>query len=510
MARLVWASERLAAALEVNSRLRAVVESKDTLLTERQARHEAELASRDRQIQELADRVTRLERQIGRDSSNSSKPPSSDSAFERGKRAERGKDRSLRKKSGLRPGKQPGTGSTTLRLVDDPDEAFDCPPSVCGCCGGDLADAPVTGRRRCQVTEISPPPPPRVTEYRVQVKECGVCGTTTVGVPPVFAKARASYGPDTHAQACNLVVGHFLPIGRAVAVLRQVGGITVSTGWMAGVRGKAAARLEPFMDHVRTLLPQVGVLHADETPAHACGRLEYVHVVCTRYLTHLHTGGRSAADIDAGKVLPGYTGTIMRDGYVGYGHLITALHAWCGAHTLRDLKGVYDFDAKQVWATDMATLLVQINDAARAARAGGVSALPPAELDAFRTRYHELIAEGQRYNRYRRHQAATDAKRLLRRFTRHEDMILRFMTDLTVEFTNNVAERDARPVKVQQRASGGCWRTLQGLADFAVVQSYLSTAGKWGIDKLQALRQLFTTGPWLPPAATPDITSAAA
>jgi transposase len=477
-ARLTSVLERLATASEVNARLRAVVVSKDTLLSQLQARHEAELALRDRQIRELADRIAQLERQAGRDSSNSSKPPGSDSAFKRGKR---GKDRSLRAKSGLTPGKQPGTGSATLRLVDDPDETFYCPPPVCGCCGKDLADAPVTGQQRRQVTEIAPPAPPRVTEYRVQAKECGICGTTTVGVPPAFARARASYGPDTHAQACNLVAGHFLPVGRAVAVLRQAGGIIVSTGWMAGVRGKAAARLEPFMDHVRLLLRQAGVLHADETPAHAGGRLEYVHVVCTKYLTHLHTGGRSAADIDAGKVLPGYTGTIMRDGYAGYGHLITALHAWCGAHTLRDLKGVYDFDAKQVWATSMATLLVQINDAARAARAGGASALPSAELDAFRARYHELIAEGQRYNRYRRHQAATDAKRLLRRFTQHEDMILRFMTDLTLEFTNNVAEGDARPVKVQQRASGGCWRTLQGLADFAIVQSYLSTAGKWWV-----------------------------
>lgn len=506
-ARLTSALERLAAASQVNARLRAVVEAKDTLLSEQQARHEAELAVRDRQIQELADRVAQLERQVGRDSSNSSRPPSSDSAFERGKR---GKDRSLRKKSGLKPGKQPGTGSATLRLADDPDETFYCPPPVCGCCGGDLADAPVTGQQRRQVTEISPPPPPRVTEYRVQAKECGTCGATTEGVPPAFAKARASYGPDTHAQGCNLVVGHFLPVARAVAVLRQIGGIIVSTGWMAGVRGKAAARLEPFMDHVRVLLRQAGVLHADETPAHAGGQLEYVHVVCTKYLTHLHTGGRSAADIDAGKVLPGYTGTIMRDGYAGYSHLIQALHAWCGAHTLRDLKGVYDFDAKQVWATGMATLLVQINDAARAARAAGATSLDPGDLDAFRARYHELIAEGQRYNRYRRHQAALDAKRLLRRFEQHEEMILRFMTDLAVEFTNNVAEGDARPVKVQQRASGGCWRTLQGLADFAVVQSYLSTAGKWGIDKLQALQQLFTTGPWLPPSATPDITPAAA
>ena len=82
-------------------------------------------------------------------------------------------------------------------------------------------------------------------------------------------------------------------------------------------------------------------------------------------------------------------------------------------------------------------------------------------------------------------------------------MILRFATDLAVGFTSNQAERDVRPVKVQQRTSGGCWRTLEGLADFAIVQSYLSTAAKWGLTKLDALRQLFTTGPWLPSATAP-------
>ena len=76
-------------------------------------------------------------------------------------------------------------------------------------------------------------------------------------------------------------------------------------------------------------------------------------------------------------------------------------------------------------------------------------------------------------------------------------MILRFATDLAVPFTNNEAERAVRPVKVQQRTSGGCWHTLQGLIDFAIVQSYLDTATKWGIDKLHGLQHLFTTGPWL-------------
>ena len=52
-------------------------------------------------------------------------------------------------------------------------------------------------------------------------------------------------------------------------------------------------------------------------------------------------------------------------------------------------------------------------------------------------------------------------------------------------------------------ASGGCWRTIDGLADFAVVQSYLSTAAKWGLSKLGALRDLFTGRAWIPPGVEP-------
>lgn len=67
-----------------------------------------------------------------------------------------------------------------------------------------------------------------------------------------------------------------------------------------------------------------------------------------------------------------------------------------------------------------------------------------------------------------------------------------------------MAERDVRPVKIQQRTSGGCWRTLEGLTEFAVVHSYLATATKWGKDKYQALIELFTTGAWLPPDLAPS------
>jgi transposase len=454
------------------------------------------------QVERLTGRVEELERQAGKDSATSSRPPSSDSPYRK-----KGGDRSLRERGKRRPGKQPGEPGSTMCLVDDPDESIDCPPAVCCGCGVDLASAPVTAQRRHQVTDIEPAPAPKVTEYVAQAKECAGCGAVSVGELPAHVRARASYGPETCAQAANLVSGHHIPVCRATLVLCQLAGVAVSTGWMAGIRGRAAALVEAsgFTARVRELLKTAPAVHADETPARAAGGTQYVHLACTRYLTCMHTGDRSAEAIDAGQVLPGYEGVIVRDGYAGYGHLTSALHAWCGVHLLRDLKGVHDFEpAQQQWASGMAGLLIEARDAAAAARAAGQSALDAAVLEDLVIRYRALAAAGLATNLYRRSATARDARRLARRFRACEDLILRFATrpDLDI-FSNNEAERTIRPVKVQQRGSGGCWRTLQGLAEFALVQSYLSTAAKWGISKLDALRDLFSGNAWLPPGLEP-------
>jgi transposase len=462
------------------------------------------LAEAYRLIGRLQARVEELERQVWRDSSTSSKPPSSDSPYKKQNR-----DRSLRERGKRRPGKQPGEPGTTMSLVDDPDERVEVSPACCQGCGAGLAAGPVLAQRRHQVTDIVPAPPPRVTEYVAQAKVCPCCGTVSEPVLPAHVRARASYGPEVHAQAAYLMCGHYLPAGRAAQLLGQLAGLAVSTGWMAGIRGKTAALIEAsgFPGLIRELLRQAGALFADETPARAAGSLRYVHLACTAYLTLMHTGDRSADAIDAGGVLPGYTGIIVRDGYNGYTHLTGALHAWCGAHLLRDLKDVHDAEpGLQEWAAKMACLLLNARDAAAAARAAGQDRLEPAVLQELVTHYRAITAEGRAINRYRHHSAnARAARALTRRFETFEDMILRFATrpDLDI-FTNNEAERTLRPVKVQQRSSGGCWRTLQGLADFATVQSYLSTAAKWGISKLDALRGLFGGHPWLPPALQPS------
>ncbi len=220
--------------------------------------------------------------------------------------------------------------------------------------------------------------PPVVTEYVAQAKQCPCCAAVTEGELPPFVRARASFGPETCAQAANLACGNYIPVGRAAVLLREMAGVAASTGWMAGIRGRAAALVADsgFTDRVRELLKTAPAVHADETPARAAGGMRYVHLACTAYLTHLHTGDRSADAIDAGGVLPGYRGVIVRDGYFAYGHLTDAMHAWCGAHLLRDLKDLYDFEpGRQDWASQMAALLIEARGAARDARQAGKTAL---------------------------------------------------------------------------------------------------------------------------------------
>ena len=508
-----------------------------------------------RVIAEQADRIVELERRLGRDSSTSSRPPSSDAPWDK----QPAKKRSSRSRSGRKPGKQPGSVSASRSVVEEPDETFEVAPDHCARCEKSSDDAVETARVRRQVVDVQPPPPPKVTEYQLVSRRCGGCGHvndpaatdvsrpvdpgsdlqgpagtpeqagtpepaatepvsesgpapagTGVAPDPVVALALrpgspVRIGPQTTALAALLTCGHYLPVGRAASVLDALAGIRVSTGFMAGVRGRAAALLEAeFGPHLRTLLPTAGVLHADETTGRAAGALAYVHVACTEYLTLMHVGGRCSDDIDAGGVLPKFTGILMRDGYAGYAHL-PAVHAWCAAHLLRDLRALSDADpVGQLWAQAMADTLLEANQAAHQARAAGADQLDQVVLTQIRNHYLGAIAKGTTDNHGHRSALAVQARRLIRRFTRYEDMILRFAVDLTVPFTNNCAERAVRPVKVQQRTSGGCWRTLQGLIDFAIVHSYLDTATKWGINKLHALQQLFTTGAWLPPALTPS------
>ena len=118
---LAWLRARVAELEAVNARLREAARARDELAA-------AQLAARDAQIAALAAQVEDLRRRLDKDSSTSSKPPSSDSPY-----TKKPKDRSLRGQSGRKPGKQPGAPSSTLKQSPDPGQTVFCGPAACGC-----------------------------------------------------------------------------------------------------------------------------------------------------------------------------------------------------------------------------------------------------------------------------------------------------------------------------------------------------------------------------------------
>jgi transposase len=451
----------------------------------------------------LRDRVAHLEAELAKNSQNSSKPPSADPIEPRKSRAAR---RAEARDSARRQGKQPGApGANLARRV--PDLIVEHPPVCCAGCGADLADAEIVGEVRRQVIDV-PPVRVTVTDHVAQRRRCD-CGTVTTAAFPPEAKAPVCWGPEVRALALYLLDRQHLPVERCAELLAELFDAPVSTGWLCQLQLEAAGKLAPFITEIKDQLGRSPVVHADETGTRVGVTKHWVHTLSTRLLTLLVVHPKRGVDalVDIG-VLPGYTGTVVHDGWAPYDLMADAIHAQCGAHLLRHLNAIADTREFAGWANDMANLLLEAKTAAATARAAGYHDLDADTADDIDTRYRQildiafgLLPPGPPPRR--RHRGGWSVQQraawnLAVRFRDDIDQVLRFVDDTTVPFDNNAAERSLRMVKLHDKISG-TFRSETGAQSFATVRSYIQTAAAHGINRLEALHQLFTTGPWLPP-----------
>jgi transposase len=170
---------------------------------------------------------------------------------------------------------------------------------------------------------------------------------------------------------------------------------------------------------------------------------------------------------------------------------------------LRELTALVE-QGDQPWAQSLIELLCEIKGRVEQARAAGAEGLDAATHETFIPRYQALLTQGRSGNPAapavpgrRGRSQQSKARNLLLRLEQHETEVLRFMTDFRVPFDNNLAERDLRMMKVQQKISG-CFRAVTGAEAFCRIRSYVSTVRKHGINVLAALEQVFTGTPFLP------------
>ena len=140
----------------------AVLRAENAGLRTENAVLRAEHEELERMLASLTQQVAELERRLGRDSSNSSRPPSSDAPWSK----KPAKKRSSRSRSGRKPGKQPGASSSSRSLADDAEDTLQIAPERCRRCDASLAGATECRRQRRQIVDVAPAPPPKVTEYQ--------------------------------------------------------------------------------------------------------------------------------------------------------------------------------------------------------------------------------------------------------------------------------------------------------------------------------------------------------
>jgi transposase len=459
-------------------------------LEDRIAELEAENAALHTQVTVLAAQVQDLQARLAKDSHNSSKPPSSDGLAR--------KTKSLRRRSGKKPGGQIGHRGETLRLVAVPDAVVEHRPAICSGCQTLLADhAPVVLRERRQVQEL-PPLRLLVTEHQALHVRCPACHRVTSGAFPTVAPSRAQYGPRLRALAVYLVEQQLVPYGRVRELLADLLGADLSLGTLVEWVNQAAAVLEPVEARIKDALSRAPVLHSDETGMRQAGHLAWVHVASTHRLTHygLHSKRGTEATTAIG-ILPTYTGVSVHDGWKPYRSHTACRHALCNIHHLRELTFLEE-QYGQTWAKELKDLLREMKAATEQARAAGTRRLCPQVRDRFVARYEQLLAAGHAANpppdRPAHHKGRlkqSPARNLLERLWLGRDEVLAFLGDLTIPFDNNQAERDLRMLKIQQKVSG-CFRSTHGGAAFARIRGYLSSLSKQGVKRLTALESLFT------------------
>lgn len=455
------------------------------------------------QLEAQAAILKELQARLGKTSANSSKPPSSD-GYAQPKRTT-----SLREPGQKPRGGQPGHRGETLMAVAVPDRTEIHPVVACEQCGVSLADVAVTAHDERQVFDV-PAIRIEVTAHRVEIKTCPGCGVENRGTFPVGVTGPVQYGPGLKTWATYFQTQHFVPVERTAQIIEDLTGQRVAEATLMKAVEECAAAIAPAPGAIQAQLQTAPVVRFDESGLRVEGKLQWLHVASTEFLTSYTVHGqRGPVGIDAAGILPGFTGRAVHDHWKSYFTYTECDHARCNAHHLRELKFIHQ-QYEQPWAQTLGTLLVEMKTAVETAQAAGQTALPAAAITGFEQRYAAVLNDGYQHNpqpppptgkKKRGRPAQPPPLNLLDRLRDFQTETLAFLYDFQVPFDNNQAERDVRMIKVKQKVSGG-FRTLAGAQRFAHLRGYLSTARKQAVNVFTAIHGALTGQPWIPDAPT--------
>lgn len=434
-------------------------------------------------IEQLEAKVAELEARLNKNSSNSSKPPSSDGY------KKPFKNNNSRKKSGKKTGGQKGHIGKTLKMSDIPDNIVDHYPDKCLNCKKFKICKEKFDYEKRQIHDIVKPAID-ITEHRAYYGECPQSGMNIKAIFPGNIKSPVSYGTLIQSLVILIKDYQFIPYERICEFMRDVFGIELSQGSIANFENRCADNLSDYYNELAEQARQAEILHADETGIRLTGSLFWLHVYSNDFFTfYAYHKNRGKKAIDAIGILIYFNGLLCHDFWAAYFDT-DCRHSMCNAHLLRELKAMLEL-YEEDWAGGLIEMLLEIKKRVEAASGNSISSHL---YTRYKNRWLEHIRKAMKLHPppkkipgKRGRPKKGKILSLLERLYNHVDDILRFARENIAVFDNNLAERDLRMMKTKLKISG-CFRSSQGAEAFCIIRSYISTIKKQGGNVFEAIR----------------------
>ena len=438
-----------------------------------------------KRIENLEDQVAVLSGRLKKDSSNSSKPPSTN-GFKKPKTF------STRKKSGKKPGGQAGHTGHTLAVDSQEKEIIHRKEGACPC-GGEIVFGDKYQSRTLVDVQINLV----YTEERAYDGVCSICGKPFRSSFSKEFRAPVQYGSNIKSLVSILNEYGDIADQKTAEIVSSICGnrISLSSGTVVNIRTALSQKLDGTVQRIKQKLIESKVLCVDETGIHVDGKLNWVHIFCNaEYTFFSYAMKRSGHCNDQDGILAFFIGILVHDHFVGYYKNRAATHSECNEHILRYLKAVIEIQAHE-WAREMTEFLVEANNRKKESIASGKYSFSPEELALLEDRYVALLDKGDRD-----YQAAIEGKKNIRRFNEErlllkrlrefKDEHLRFLSDFNAPFGNHAAEQGAHFIKNKTRVSGG-FRSNRGADLHMNIASVIATAKKQKKNPFTVIKNAF-------------------
>ena len=395
-------------------------------------------------MRESSARVAQLEAALAaarKNSSNSSKPPSSDIV-----KPSKPQSATPRKR-----GAQPGH-SANLRPPFDPeqiDRVQEYHLPCCPDCGGDLTASTAAPQVVAQVELVERPI--RITEHRGQPGWCPRCRVTHAAPIPEPVRAAGLVGPHLTTLVAYLKGACHCSFSTIRTFLRDVVGVRLSRGWLAELCARVSAGLQPAYDELLAALPQQPRLNVDETGHKDDGQLLWTWCFRAELFTLFKIAPSRGSAVLLEVLGAEFDGVLGCDYFSAYRKSMGDCGVtvqFCLAHLIRDLKFLAEHPDPRNRTYGRRLLHAARELFAVIHRREQMT--PTAFANALEDAGNALA--GAAIDRV----PATDAARnLAERFATHGDSYLRFVTTPGIEPTNNLAEQAIRFVVLDRVVTHG-------------------------------------------------------